>query len=279
MELHFILFPIVLHFLSIIINALGLYCLYKQKRNGQNIILSNLSSIKILISLVQLIFNAMSYTGYYLHVKPTSILGHGFSLSLYLIMCFISIDRLLCILLHTRYKYYITKTVIIKVHAFIWILPMLFSTTLYLIDESRARTVLSICIYPVLDALFVIIAVFTYSLIICKVNKSKKDSRRSQTNASNKNECKKYLIPGLIILSFVSFYAIPDFIFALRLNKDWWSYYILGCIWNTSFIVEPFIYIFLSKPTRRQLHKLFCGNGPTLMREELRHSESAVAAT
>ena len=70
------------------------------------------------------------------------------------------------------------------------------------------------------------------------------------------------------MLSFVSFYSIPDYIFASAIsgNSDNNLYDIISIFWIVGFIFDPFICIFLCKPTRRKFHNLFCGGENTHIR-------------
>ena len=49
----------------------------------------------------------------------------------------------------------------------------------HFIDLSYTQSIMNVIVYPVMDVFFFIIAVFTYSTIIYKLNNSKKSCRRA----------------------------------------------------------------------------------------------------
>ena len=124
------------------------------------------------------------------------------------------------------------------------------------------------------DGLFLIFAVFTYSAITlvlflnkrklsrvqtCHNNSSQRSHQTSSPFETTINIRSKYsfrrkipeqrqLVPFLIILTFLVFYAVPDFIVSFSSFAYSESY--ANISWSIGYNFDPLIYVFLHKKTR-----------------------------
>ena len=174
MGLDYLIISVFLSVFGIILHTFGVYCILKQKRSSnQKIILINLSIVEIFLMICYVIFKTVPYDkGFPTYALITIIFFSWFSLVLQFLMIYISIDRLLCSILHMQYRYYITSKVVKRVVVGIWIItaPMVVP---YFI---RNRCVKYICYdhLPILlNAIFVLLSLSAYSSIIYTVLKGK----------------------------------------------------------------------------------------------------------
>ena len=136
------LFISTLRIIPITIHSLGLVCLYKQKQRKhiQKTLLMNLSFIEILlvtagffVSVVE-VFQWISNVIYNRIVVSVYVISN---LMFYIIMFIITIDRLLCVVLHVRYSYYITPLRVKKFLLGTWACAFVGFLTLCIADVSK----------------------------------------------------------------------------------------------------------------------------------------------
>ena len=257
MDSYFIVIWILLLTLAVILNALGIYCIYKTKISDiQKVILINLSIAEIIIAIT-------AGAGRTLEVFDHGVRNHKESMFLalfyvgvnfvyYLIMIYISIDRLLCIFWNLKYKYYMTIKTIQKIILFIWFLGFISSIPLYLVPFKDATLILGkVCV--ILDGAFIIISILAYAVIAFKLRERvKKIPSMIRRNSNQSLSKRKHLVvPLCIVLSFVLFYIIPDILFAFEMfTKNRLLFNIVYCWWCTSLSCDPLIYIFFNKKVR-----------------------------
>ena len=246
--------------LAVIINSFGIYLLQKHnKRNKKKyIIMKNLSALNITISTVKLLENILFNIP--IDIKSFQLGMHMFRagdvvffLMYYQLVIFISLDLLLCVLLHMKYSYYITKSRVKKIMIIFWIVSI---CTLVPSSLADARTIVHIYIkylFPILNSLFLAIFFITYSVISWKVKKSRQEFRIPKGRKNSPN----YILPLLIMLSFTLCFVIPNvvLIFALPKTKirkrqlplETSLMLLLSYI---NLLIDPFIYVFANKNVR-----------------------------
>ena len=114
----FIVLMGILTVLILLVNGLGIYCLYmqKQRNDTQKIILLNLSSVGIIVTvIVDILYFTQHFSRNLIISRYRRILWNLIPAAFcvyYLTMFLITVDRLLCVVLTIKYNYYITKCVI-----------------------------------------------------------------------------------------------------------------------------------------------------------------------
>ena len=249
------LFISTLRIIPITIHSLGLVCLYKQKQRKhiQKTLLMNLSFIEILlvtagffVSVVE-VFQWISNVIYNRIVVSVYVISN---LMFYIIMFIITIDRLLCVVLHVRYSYYITPLRVKKFLLGTWACAFVGFLTLCIADVSKIYRY-AIYLYLTLDILFVIIAIVTYILVTMTI----KFSKRNHSSTQERNK-RKYLVPMVLVLTFIIFYCIPDFVIAIFVHSNFVRYIVM-LFWSIGVIADPLTYIFLDRRNRTEMKRFF----------------------
>ena len=161
-------------------------------------------------------------------------------------MLLIVIDRLLCVLLQLKYRYYITPTRIKMMLYVSWSLGIAYMITLCLLDVEDIDSFSAYEIF-IADCVFIVLALITYGSIFWSLKHAPKSKHTQQKN--------KQLVPMMIILTFVLFYCIPDMIHMVHNNHT--VGYAIMFIWNIGWTFDPLTYIFLDERNREQAFKFF----------------------
>ena len=265
-----------IRFTAIFIHSIGIYCLLTQKRANQkqrNILL-HLSSIEILMTANLLILQYLR-----LYNISDNIIVHilawdgGNDITFYLIMCFISLDRLLCAVLRLKYNYYVTTKRVNTILYSLWLFGFLFSIPFHFVDHNFTYTFFYHYCYQICDPICVVIAIISFSVIASKLRKSRitltRFNQTIQTCQSIKTSIdintqrtpwkRMYYVPGMIIITFVVFYFIPDLIITIEHDSEDIAN-ITPFIWSIGLMTDPLIYIFVDKKIRMRAWKLLrCG--------------------
>ena len=216
-----------------------------------------------------------------IHVYLAITYDYGITTLYYMTMYYITLDRLLRILLSMSYPLYwnIKKTKILLLST--WVFSVLVCTILSLIYKfCGADNGLSYFIYvddteaaivayshPCIDTIFLLLAIATYWTIFCKYALSR---RRISISSNNRNVESSFqifirspfFVPVLLILSFIIFTVFPNLIFAYyEFSGEEISYtldVICYILFATSDLCDAFIYIFVQKQVRNTLLKKIC---------------------
>ena len=244
-------------------HTFGIYCLHKSKKvqKIQRVILTNLSVTELVMTVT---FSCDVYFKFLSHDESRvktfkqvyEYIKTGLFCNYLLCMMLMTGDRLLCALLCLTYKVHVTKSRLIKVIIFIWLLSLFFVSIAYFPSGGAYMVKFVGCC-------FLFITILTYSTIAYKLNqRSRQFATVTQATNNNRNQFRKhYVIPLLILITFVIFVAIP---FDLRVFMESSLYldlfrYLLGSV---NFIMDPLIYVFLHQEIRKTaLNTLRCFRG------------------
>ena len=269
---------IILNIANIFLHGIGAYilaCLYhKGQPNPQKVFIIHLCVCELLINLFECfrqLFDFLPFTGQdYLNIAAVQnymliIMFTGISFVFYALMFYITLDRLLNILLNIKYKIYCHHRGAKYMLQVTWVVGLVISTTVSLTYHFLGfdwETVFFKCFYPILEFAFILIVLVTYVLIFRKYKQSLKLScRQVKTVESRSNEFRvsRFCVPVLIILSFVVFMLLPDLIYLF--------YGVLGnnlsdtlsaCCWISyaiSNLIDGWVYIFMQKPVKLMLRE------------------------
>ena len=208
--------------------------------------------------------------------ETTSLHAHNYAVELmlegvlYMLMVFMTVDRLCAVLLSFRYPQYwgVDKTKITLVT--IWSIGFLvlvcfqilthFFGVLYAIEEI-------IYISVTATLLFVLVALVTYVVIFWKFKRSRDSMRSHQGNEPQGTAGgfvkAKFYIPVLIISSYLVFAAIPYiwsiglYIGGVAIDSD--TEITIITLWVTGYMCDGIVYIFLQRAVRKQLWVLLTG--------------------
>lgn len=190
------------------------------------------------------------------------------------VMTLITIDRFMDIYLNIKYDihWYAKRTKIALTAAFVLsLLSGIPAVIVGLEDPCKVFKFLSLYVYPVLEGIFVVIALFTYFYIIKQVQKHKKMSRKIEKQLRenhiipfqkpSRNRFRIY-VPTLIIITFILFTIGPNvikFFYFLNIIQNHYISHIAYLLIPVGFIADPLIYILNLKPVRTRLKQVIPG--------------------
>ena len=263
--------------IAIILNAFGIYILQKQKRreNKQKIILINLSVLDITLGIAMLLETILVF------VKTTvsvSFILTEITLALYMtyyeFLIFICLDRLVCVLLHMKYNYYVTYSRVKKAIAILWLVGLCSFVPSPIFKFEKIIALYMKIIFPTFDCIFIVISFVTYSVVGLKL----KNSNLQFASSTGRKQSQNFIVPFLILLSFTLCFAIPDivviFVAKIDFNDPVMRFVMLLCHFNL--MLDPLIYIFINKKARENafttLHCSCCTKSISLRETSLRYS-------
>ena len=193
------------------------------------------------------------------------------TLNYYFIMAILTLVRLLVFYFNIKYQFYVSqKRVLRSIISFVTIsfittiacaiLISLKKVTLREIDRG------SCALFLMFDVAYMVLAAGTYCYIFLKYKRQLK-LRKNNAVARNKDHF-RLLIPSLIILTFILFTIIPDFLrtsvkFKIITSYEISIYVNLFC-YKIGWFIDPLIYIF-SLTFKRQKSK---NDRETLLQEQ-----------
>lgn len=240
MELWVVLF--FTYSLPFFLHVFGLYMVHKRSKNisaCQKIYVINLSITELILSFCGALYPILRHQyGHSDVFYQMMILFYlAASCTYFLIMIILTADRFGQVYLNIRYPLYWTTTYAKYAMLAVWIsslsLILVFMSYLLFVAKNRVNIIEGICytfIYPSLGVVSAIVIVVTYVYIIKKMKKVKtvyaKSPMQSSTTINNtkgvfvvqgveKSTPRKdnyALLPMLLVLIFVFFIEIPDFV-------------------------------------------------------------------
>lgn len=215
---------------AILLNATGLLAinLYKKKTN-QNIILSLLSTLEILLSMCDIV-SLTRLTNHGMFYLINTFVGYQFLICMYIL----TVDRLVCVIDPFKYRTVITRKKILL--AFLVATAVTLTCAFITIFVEYQYFIQFYIVFLCFCYIFVVLAFITYAIIFSRLRNS---DNLFRNNDEKKKTIKICLVAGIIILTFIIFYIIPGSL-ALR-------YKTLGPTWRLTFaigfVVDPLTYI------------------------------------
>ena len=268
-----------LNILNVIFHSVGIYILlsvYEDSRQKvQQIFLLNLSVCECIINLFQacsILPEIISIPSRYNILNDINehiliISFTGISVVYYLDMIYITVDRMMDIVLNIRYPVYWNerKTKVLMFST--WVIGTGMCVTVIVLHnliKFKWKDAFFKYFYPTVGFAFIILALITYGFIFHKFKQSRKPPVRGGKHTKSANSItvfrrSRFHIPVFLILTFLLFMIVPDltYLFVAVINERnspillaicWISY----CISN---LVDAWIYIFMQRDVRRHLWK------------------------
>lgn len=281
--------------MNVVLHSTGislLLSLYSRNKNKiQFVYIINLSLCELIINLVgaiETILRIINTTQYGPEKAATSPLSTacylmyitnatGFSFVFYMNMIYITVDRLLDILLNLRYPVYWDEYKAITLLKVTWFMGIVIVAITFVCcygyDQWVWESVMFEFLYPFLEIAFMVLAVFTYIFIFRKfkqsqlppvhlqydksVSTTKKTKRQNSTFEAFKNS--RFYISVLLILTFILFMIVPDlaYLFICILPKRESELILTICwiVYGIANICDAFIYIYLQAEVKELLVK------------------------
>ena len=196
------------------------------------------------------------------------------SLTYFLVMIFITLDRLLEFRLSIKYSLYwspkktlvallVTFSISMSIFICIVILTRFYDFT------SKYEEVLLIQVLPVFGNFFIILAGCTYYQIYKKVKENRKKSKRikriyevknlSKQMDSNQKKRFQVFLPSIIIGTFILFSLVPYLIWIIQYHicNDCYKFLnsIIEILYSLGLLADPIVYIFSLKPIRMRIKR------------------------
>lgn len=260
----FLALQISLDFIGLVCHGIGIYAIimYKRKSN-QKIILLNLCVSEVVMIICGIILNTYEN---YSDIVPESFYKIFFCirmvtmLSGLFIMYILTFDRLICAINPLKYKLRITRTKLMIMFLISFLISVVLGVLSRVVLEYETIGRYVEQVMYIMVGLYIVFAILSYSIIITIIRKSKVSFELS-TQSGHQDNVKRYLVTGLIILSFVLCYVtssllrnIPIFrhdIVAVNISKFLVR---IGCF------VDPVIFVLLTPHYRKIVLRCFnCG--------------------
>ena len=175
---------------------------------------------------------------------------------LLLLMHILTTDRLLSVLNPIRYTIYMPRCRMKKVIFVSWLISFVLGIIRNVVDGIRFPM---LCVTIVIALLYIVLVLVTYSVIIFKLRKS-----RQQFNPATRNQLyerikfkKEYLVPTVIIVSFVMFYVIPT-VLLVSVDLTYTTYQCIMITFSLGCVADALAYVFMTKYYRSVIAQACC---------------------
>lgn len=256
---------LVLGSVAALFNIAGLIAIYSyHRKTNQNMILACTSIVEILLTVcLSLNLLLVDNNALELQLKVSRAFQWMFGSMLLFNMYVLTLDRLVCFVNPIRYKARLSR----KKIKFILFGCTVFSTIIgafEFIIEHYSSMMIQYLLYIVLTCklVYVTFAVVTYTVAVNSLKKSSTNLQATTNFLREKKMKKMFLVPGLIITSYLLFHIIPFFVFLPKILSSHTNFYkqrstpIFG---HFILIGDPLIYIFFAKHYRNVfLQKIRC---------------------
>lgn len=281
----------VIRCLVILLHSLGAYLLTTLYREGAN---APEKLYIINLSISEVIFNFFDFFSTPLSVIPHSISpedakiieevqeyiiivnGYGVVPVYFLSMIFLTIDRLLDIVLCLHYHYYITTRRTKGLLLGTWCISLFAGVILAFIHRYATKDFVALTgpmvkfVYPTFEFIFILVAFLTYGFLFHKYRKSRVPPvQRRQTVVQRMSrvpsvlqafQTSRFHIPVMLITSFLLFITVSDLLYSFGQAED---YGVGDAIENEACrlmigvgcLSDAIIYIFMSPSVKRLLMK------------------------
>lgn len=245
--------------IAFLLNCVGilLTCL-NPKGTNQNAVLFYLSSTENIFILFTSIFEIDRRFWMLSRLGRDIIIGIHLTFSaiqFVLVMYVLTFDRLIFVINPLKYKLRVTKTKI-RISIFITCIISIPIVTIYRIFDNFYFYTLALTI---VGFGYLLVAMTTYMVVFYVLKKS--NERFNAPSSTRDSMKKKFLVPRIIIFTFLLLYFIPLFIYGFSFKKRGINYSvhirrhstrdsILETLVSLGLIADPLTYIFLSKHYR-----------------------------
>ena len=240
----------------IVINIVALVILNRSKDSIKN---KNQRNIIIVLCLCELSGAAFSISFYMLRYRTSAIILGIIvcftmifnALNYYFVMSFLTLDRLFVFYLNIKYQFYVSQKRVLKSIIFFVTISFITTITCAMLISLKKITLQEIergscALFLIFDAAYMLLAAGTYFYIFL-IYKRQLKVRENNPLARNKDHFRLF-IPSLIILTFVLFTIIPDFLRTAVKFKIITSYeisiYTNFFCYKIGWFIDPLIYIF-----------------------------------
>lgn len=272
---------IILSIVNILLHFLGCFLLFELRRNGkdnlQQYYLIHFSCCELVGNMLELVCCVLEHVSSRNNIlllrkyfDVINIAGNGSVY--YIIISIITLDRLFDILLNIRYPVYWSKKKAKYLMVMMWsagiIVSIVFCVT-FAFGYTDYYNVLFGYYLPILNAIFLVIAVLTYSFIFHKYRVTRPIVKKRRPGVVEKKGTimsrftiyrnSRFHIPVLVVSTFVLLKVIPDMIARCIESADSKGVEIMMHICLLSYavsgIASAYIYVFVQEPVKTLMYK------------------------
>lgn len=272
----------VLRLITIILHIIGIHLLVTLHRNGsrtpERIFLINLSISEVMFNFFDILTTPLTdLASFSANASSivTDVQGYIFILSGYgvvpvyfLSMIYLTIDRLLDIILSIKYHLYCdTKKAKLTLKV-TWVISTSTALSLAFLHGFTTVDLVSPClkyVYPTFEIIFIVLAFITYGFLFHKYRKSRIPPVQvvgSQNRAPTVLECfqtSRFHVPVLLIASFLIFVTVADLMYTFGVAVNYSKMSLVNEICRMSIVIgclsDAIIYIFISPSVKHLLLK------------------------
>ena len=254
---------------GLLLNTVGIYLLnaLRARISNQNVILINVSFIKVIVSISQAASCVLKIIGkgeeqrsyQVVHIIIVGAFGVN-----HVTIVALTLDRLLGTVIPLRYNVLITKDKLRIAIIASWIIGTAVIVPFFVYDFAFLYSIYYTPVYLTLDGIALLIAIIAYGSILRRLLRREKAIAAGVTPRSartNQRFGRFFYVSSLIIASFILFVTIPDVAYAVLViihgNKDPMIELAILLTWSIYLVSDPLIYIFLQKPIRLKFCRMF----------------------
>ena len=242
---------------SLLFNGFGIFTIQQRQEGNRNhhMLLQNLAAVEIVKTLYDFVPLLLYYFYIICDVSWYNTAIHYFVVmevnvmtTIYVSFVAVTLDRLLCVVLGMKYSSYVTKKCVKIGIAFTWIcttFPGFIIWAIYPHPEISKKYY-----YLGWDIIVLLLIIPTYAIVFNILRNNRHRSRFSFITSNNSNRHYQPIFVGVLLaLSFLIFNLVPDVVSLFSTNHT--VFYIVSLLWSTGYLVDPLVYIFVSKESRR----------------------------
>ena len=251
--------------LNIVLHSVACYLLWKTYNwtnlTTQQLLIFNLSICEWLVNLSWLVSEVLRLCGY----KETSYDSYTFCIHtatcavLYMLMVYMTLDRLMAVIFTFGYLRYWTVGRTKKILVFIWAIGTLLAVIFISLFEifgnkwfyDRRLFFLSIGVF----LFFLALAFITYAVIFWRYSKSRSsaDANRTSNEPGQRFQRSRFHIPILIMLTYILFNIGPYIFYVVNLLEFNTMIVVTNVLFALGYMSDSLIYIFMQRNVRAQL--------------------------
>eukprot|EP00112_Aurelia_sp_Birch-Aquarium-sp1_P000004 Seg1.5 transcript_id=Seg1.5/GoldUCD/mRNA.D3Y31 product="Proteinase-activated receptor 4" protein_id=Seg1.5/GoldUCD/D3Y31 len=274
---------------ALVLNILGIYLLAKLRASvsNQNVILINISLIKVIVAVTETILCALEIQGKGEGDRTYQVFDI-INASLYgvndLTVVVLTLDRLLATISPLQYNVRMTRRKLVWAILVSWIIGSAGIIPFFFFNYDLLYTIYYKIVFLTMDGAVLLIALATYGSILRMFLRRANTFNKgitSRNSTNNQRFGRFFYVSSLIIVSFILFVAIPDAVYVtlviIQQNEDPMIERAVGLVWSIYLVSDPLIYIFLQKQIRMRLRRMFSRAKVSAMTQTSRyHAEDRV---
>ena len=240
---------------GLILHGAGIFAIIlRDRKTNQTLVLFWLSFVEALLLIQGIIGQSLTlfYTTYSWHrnvfLQVFTICNLTSLFTLFFTMYILTADRLVCILTPLKHRIYFPRRRMKIVIMMSWIVSFLLGMLQYSLREIPVIQHMAIGI----GALYIILVIITYSIIIYKVQQSRRRFRSSRTTQPRQvlKFRKEFLLPTMIIFNFIILFYVTLVLITVTGRQQ--HYILQSCLLLQYFglLCDPLIYVLLTKHYR-----------------------------